>query len=80
MIDDIQFIAGKKILKKILHTFNALIDQKRRIVISSDKSPAELDGIEERMKSRMGSGLVVEIKRILNCALVSCKPSLKGSI
>ena len=63
MVDDIQFIADKdNTQEEFFHTFNSLVDDKRRVVISADKSPAELDGIEARMKSRMGSGLVIEIK------------------
>ncbi|WP_407923886.1 chromosomal replication initiator protein DnaA [Curvivirga aplysinae] len=62
MIDDVQFIAGKdSTQEEFFHTFNALVDQNRQVIISADKSPAELDGIEERMKSRLGWGLVAEI-------------------
>ncbi len=62
MVDDVQFIAGKEnTQEEFFHTFNALVDQNRQVIISADKSPAELDGIEERMKSRLGWGLVAEI-------------------
>jgi len=62
MIDDVQFIAGKEnTQEEFFHTFNALVDQNRQVVISADKSPAELEGIEERMKSRLGWGLVAEL-------------------
>jgi chromosomal replication initiator protein len=62
MIDDVQFIAGKdNTQEEFFHTFNALVDQNRQVVISADKSPAELEGIEDRMKSRLGWGLVAEI-------------------
>jgi len=62
MIDDVQFIAGKEnTQEEFFHTFNALVDQNRQVVISADKSPAELQGIEDRMKSRLGWGLVAEI-------------------
>lgn len=62
MIDDVQFIAGKEnTQEEFFHTFNALVDQNRQVVISADKSPAELEGIEDRMKSRLGWGLVAEI-------------------
>ncbi|WP_259781536.1 chromosomal replication initiator protein DnaA [Aestuariispira ectoiniformans] len=62
MIDDVQFIAGKdNTQEEFFHTFNALVDQNRQVIISADKSPAELDGIEDRMKSRLGWGLVAEI-------------------
>ncbi len=62
MIDDIQFIAGKESTQdEFFHTFNALVDQNHQIVVSADKSPNDLDGIEERMKSRLGWGLVADI-------------------
>lgn len=62
MIDDVQFICGKdSTQEEFFHTFNALIDQNRQIILSADKSPADLDGMEERLKSRMGWGLVVDL-------------------
>ena len=62
MIDDVQFIAGKdSTQEEFFHTFNALIDQNRQIVISADKSPSSLEGIEERMRSRLGWGLAADI-------------------
>ncbi|WP_018633365.1 chromosomal replication initiator protein DnaA [Neomegalonema perideroedes] len=62
LIDDVQFIAGKdSTQEEFFHTFNALIDQNRQIVISADRSPTDLDGIEERIKSRLGWGLVADI-------------------
>ncbi|MFC3230864.1 chromosomal replication initiator protein DnaA [Marinibaculum pumilum] len=62
MIDDIQFIAGKdSTQEEFFHTFNALCDQNRQIVISGDRSPADLEGMEERMRSRLGWGLVADI-------------------
>jgi chromosomal replication initiator protein len=62
MIDDVQFIGGKdSTQEEFFHTFNALVDQGRQIVISADKSPYNLEGMEERLKSRMGCGLVADI-------------------
>ena len=62
MIDDVQFIAGKdSTQEEFFHTFNALVDQNRQIVISADKSPNDLEGMAERMKSRLGGGLVADI-------------------
>jgi chromosomal replication initiator protein len=62
MIDDVQFISGKdSTQEEFFHTFNALVDQNRQIVISADKSPSNLEGLEERMRSRLGWGLVADL-------------------
>jgi chromosomal replication initiator protein len=62
MIDDVQFISGKETTQEeFFHTFNALVDQNRQIIISADKSPSDLQGMEERLKSRLGWGLVADI-------------------
>lgn len=62
MIDDIQFIAGKdSTQEEFFHTFNALIDHNRQVIVSADRSPSDLDGIEERIRSRLGWGLVADI-------------------
>jgi len=62
MIDDVQFISGKdSTQEEFFHTFNALVDQNHQVVVSADKSPSDLEGMEERMKSRLGWGLVADI-------------------
>jgi chromosomal replication initiator protein len=62
MIDDLQFISGKdSTQEEFFHTFNALVDQNRQIVISADKSPSDLEGLEERVRSRLGWGLVADL-------------------
>jgi chromosomal replication initiator protein len=62
MIDDVQFIGGRDATQEeFFHTFNALVDQNRQIIISADKSPSDLEGIEERLKSRLGWGLVADL-------------------
>jgi len=62
MIDDIQFICGKdSTQEEFFHTFNAIIDNNKQMVISCDRSPSDLDNIEERIKSRLGWGLVADV-------------------
>lgn len=62
MVDDVQFISDKdSTQEEFFHTFNALIDQKKQIIISGDRSPSDLEGIEERVRSRLGWGLVADI-------------------
>ncbi len=62
MIDDVQFIGGKdSTQEEFFHTFNSLVDQGRQIIISADKSPSDLQGMEERLRSRLGCGLVADI-------------------
>jgi len=62
MIDDVQFIAGKDSTQdEFFHTFNALVDQGKQVVISGDRNPVEMDGLEERIKSRLQWGLVVDL-------------------
>jgi len=62
MVDDVQFIAGKdSTQEEFFHTFNALVDQNKQIIISGDRAPGEIKGMEERIKSRLQSGLVVDL-------------------
>ncbi|MFK8040477.1 MAG: chromosomal replication initiator protein DnaA [Rickettsiaceae bacterium] len=62
MIDDIQFICGKdSTQEEFFHTFNTLIDNNKQIVISCDRSPSDLDNIEDRIRSRLGWGLVADV-------------------
>ena len=62
IIDDIQFIRGKEGLQEeFFHTFNSLIDKSAQIIISADRAPMKLDRVQERIKSRLAGGLVVDI-------------------
>ncbi len=62
IIDDIQFIRGKESLQEeFFHTFNSLMDKGSQIIISADRAPMKLDRIQERIKSRLAGGLVVDI-------------------
>ena len=62
MIDDVQFIAGKDATQEeFFHTFNALVDQNKQIIVSSDSAPTDIDGIDDRIVSRLQSGLVVDL-------------------
>jgi len=63
LIDDIQFFAGKKSSQEeFFHTFNTLLDSKQQIVLTCDRYPKEVDGIEARLRSRFGWGLTVAIE------------------
>ena len=63
LIDDIQFFAGKeRSQEEFFHTFNALFESQQQIILSSDRFPKEVTGLEERLKSRFGWGLTVAIE------------------
>ena len=63
LIDDIQFLAGKgRSQEEFFHTFNNLLDKKHQVVLTCDKYPKEIDGLEDRLKSRFGWGLPVAIE------------------
>lgn len=63
LIDDIQFFAGKeRSQEEFFHTFNALLEEQQQVVLTCDRYPKEVDGLEERLKSRFGWGLTVAIE------------------
>jgi chromosomal replication initiator protein len=62
MVDDVQFMAGKdSTQEEFFHTFNALVDAGKQIIISADRAPGEIKDLEERIKSRLQCGLVVDL-------------------
>jgi len=62
MVDDVQFIAGKSSTQEeFFHTFNALIDQNKHVIISGDRAPVDMEQLEDRIKSRLQWGLVVDV-------------------
>jgi chromosomal replication initiator protein len=61
VIDDLQFLQGKSTQAEFCHTLNALIDSNRQVVIASDRPPSELETLDERVRSRLAGGLVVEM-------------------
>jgi len=63
LIDDVQFFAGKeRSQEEFFHTFNALFESQQQIILTSDRFPKEVDGLEDRLKSRFGWGLTVAIE------------------
>lgn len=63
LLDDIQFFAGKeRSQEEFFHTFNALLEGQQQVILTSDRFPKEIDGVEERLKSRFGWGLTVAVE------------------
>jgi len=63
LIDDVQFFAGKeRSQEEFFHTFNALFESQQQIILTSDRFPKEVDGLEDRLKSRFGWGLTVAVE------------------
>ncbi len=82
MIDDLQFLIGKdNTQEEFFHTFNALVDSGKQIVVSSDKSPSDLNGIEDRLRTRLGWGMVADLHATtyeLRISIVEAKAHASG--
>lgn len=62
LIDDFQFLQGKAIQQEFCHSFNSLVDQRRQVIVAADVPPSQLDTVDQRMRSRLMGGLVVDIE------------------
>jgi chromosomal replication initiator protein len=76
VIDDLQFLQGKSTQAEFCHTLNALIDSGRQVVIAADRPPSDLESLEERVRSRLAGGLVVEMGSLgeeLRLEILKCR-------
>jgi len=89
MIDDLQFLIGKEATQEeFFHTFNALVDSGKQIVVSADKSPSDLSGLEERVRTRLAYGMVADLHAttfelrisILEAKAAGAKTSVPGKV
>ncbi len=62
LIDDFQFLQGRSMQQEFCHTVNSLVDSRRQVIVTADMPPLQLEGIDERIRSRLGGGLVVDIE------------------
>ena len=83
MIDDIQFFAGKdRSQEEFFHTFNALLESQQQVILTCDRYPKEVDGLEERLKSRFGWGLTVAIEppELETCVAILMSKAAAGRV
>ncbi len=82
MIDDLQFLIGKdNTQEEFFHTFNALVDAGKQIVVSADKSPSDLSGLDDRLRTRLGYGMVADLHATtfeLRISILEAKASRAG--
>ncbi|MBV9538719.1 MAG: chromosomal replication initiator protein DnaA [Acidisphaera sp.] len=83
MVDDLQFLIGKDATQEeFFHTFNALVEAGRQIVVSADKSPSDLSGLEERVRTRLAVGMVADLHATtfeLRMSILSAKAARAGT-
>ncbi len=84
MVDDLQFLIGKdNTQEEFFHTFNALVDAGKQIVVSADKSPSDLSGLEDRLCTRLGCGMVADLHATtfeLRISILEAKAALAGVV
>lgn len=82
MIDDIRFMSGKDATQEeFFHTFNALVDQNKQIIISADKAPSDLQGLDERLRSRSAwDWLPIFNQAPTNCVTAFCNRNVNCSM
>src|SRR5260370_9619677 len=76
VIDDLQFLQGKSPQAEFCHTLNALIDAGRQVVVAGDRPPADLESLDDRVRSRLAGGLVLEMgshEEELRLAILNCR-------
>jgi chromosomal replication initiator protein len=82
MVDDLQFLIGKdNTQEEFFHTFNALVDAGKQIVVSADKSPSDLSGLEDRLRTRLSCGMVADLHATtfeLRISILTAKAQLAG--
>jgi len=80
MVDDLQFLIGKdNTQEEFFHTFNYLVEAGKQIVVSADKSPSDLNGLEDRLRTRLGCGMVADLHATtfeLRVSILEAKASL----
>ena len=84
MIDDLQFLVGKdNTQEEFFHTFNALVDAGKQIVVSADKSPSEISGLGDRLRTRLGCGMVADVHATtfeLRISILEAKAHRAGAV
>ncbi|HVC61484.1 MAG TPA: chromosomal replication initiator protein DnaA [Acetobacteraceae bacterium] len=82
MVDDLQFLIGKdNTQEEFFHTFNALVDAGKQIVVSADKSPSDLSGLEDRLRTRLSCGMVADLHATtfeLRISILAAKAQIAG--